>query len=134
MPARHDETLYDRLMPEPATQRCSYLPVWLPARRPVQALGCWPNTVYNETINMLLLMPGLPTAAEAAERATDPHIEAVQQRVRTALGLPADHRVSFVDLHDAMTSMQTHGKPIPEGGWAGRQPGEGDWCVLACAS
>lgn len=57
-----------------------------------------------------------PAAAEALERGADPHIEAVQQRVRAALGLPDDHRVSFVDLHDAMTSMQTHGKPIPEGG------------------
>lgn len=52
---------------------------------------------------------------EASELGADPAVEAVQQRVRAALGLPADHRVSFVELHDAMTSMQTHGKEVPPG-------------------
>lgn len=65
-------------------------------------------------------------AAEASELGADPAVEAVQQRVRAALGLPADHRVSFVELHDAMTSMQTHGKEVP--------PGEGRGWVCCTAS
>lgn len=30
------------------------------------------------------------------------------------MGLPQDHRVHFTDLHDAMTSMRFHGKPLPQ--------------------
>lgn len=70
------------------------------------------------TVALRLLWHAAPCGsvrADAAEQGGDPGVEAVQQRVRSALGLPPDHRVSFVDLHDAMTSMQTHGKAIPEG-------------------
>lgn len=29
--------------------------------------------------------------------------------------LPDDHTIAFVELHDALTSLQTHGKAIPSG-------------------
>ena len=37
-------------------------------------------------------------------------------QVHAALGLPADHRVHWVDLHDAVTTALTHGKAVPAGG------------------
>lgn len=36
-------------------------------------------------------------------------------RIRKALKLGPDKRIHFLDLHDAMTTMQTHGKTIPDG-------------------
>lgn len=42
--------------------------------------------------------------------------DALQERVRAALGLPPDHTVHWVDLHDALTTMLTHGRGrVPEG-------------------
>lgn len=32
-----------------------------------------------------------------------------------AMELPEDHKVSWLSLHDALTSMQAHDKPIPKG-------------------
>ena len=44
-----------------------------------------------------------------------PEVQALQERVRTALGLERDAPINFLDLHDAMTTMRQHGKRIPEG-------------------
>ncbi|EIE19511.1 hypothetical protein COCSUDRAFT_83562 [Coccomyxa subellipsoidea C-169] len=45
---------------------------------------------------------------------TDERVQALEQSVQSALRLPGDHRVHFTDLHDAMTSMRFHGKPLPQ--------------------
>jgi hypothetical protein len=44
-------------------------------------------------------------------------IQQLQRRVCAALKLPADTTVNFLDLHDALTTMRTHGKEglIPAG-------------------
>lgn len=55
------------------------------------------------------------TAAKTAAALPSPEVKALQDHVRTALGLRPDEAVNFLDLHDILTSMQTHGKPIPEG-------------------
>lgn len=62
------------------------------------------------------LWPACLSRTEASRRGDDAHTEPLQERVRAALGLPADHQVHWVDLHDAMTTMLTHGKEVPPGG------------------
>jgi len=44
-----------------------------------------------------------------------PETLALQKRVQEALGLPPNTAIKFLDLHDTMTTMLTHNKPIPEG-------------------
>ncbi|CAL8468369.1 g7909 [Coccomyxa elongata] len=46
---------------------------------------------------------------------TDKRIHELERSVQSAMGLPEDHRVHFTDLHDALTSMRFHGKPLPQG-------------------
>lgn len=53
-------------------------------------------------------------ASLANETLPSPKVKALQERVREAMSLPPSVPIKFLDLHDAMTSMQTHGKPIPE--------------------
>ena len=50
----------------------------------------------------------------ANEALTTPEIRDLQHRVRTAMDLAPDVPIKFLDLHDALTTMQAHGKPIPE--------------------
>ena len=45
---------------------------------------------------------------------TDKRVASLEAQVREIMGLPEDHRVRFTDLHDALTSMRFHGKPIPQ--------------------
>lgn len=50
-------------------------------------------------------------------------MQELTQKLIEAMGLPEDHQIGFLSLHDALTSMQAHGKPIPQGamtGWLGR--------------
>lgn len=54
-----------------------------------------------------------PFAATSAGNYEDAPRAAAQ--VHAALDLPADHRVHWVDLHDAVTTALTHGKAIPPG-------------------
>ena len=54
-------------------------------------------------------------AALANETLPSPEVKALQNKVREAMNLDPSVPIKFLDLHDAMTSMQTHGKPIPEG-------------------
>lgn len=55
--------------------------------------------------------------AVAAEEQPSPEVAAAQEAVRTALGLPAGEPVRWLDLHDTLMTMQTHGKValVPEG-------------------
>lgn len=50
--------------------------------------------------------------AESAQ--TDKRIHELERSVQRAMGLSEDHRVHFTDLHDALTSMRFHGKPLPQ--------------------
>jgi lysophosphatidic acid phosphatase type 6 len=59
------------------------------------------------------LIRGIAAKAKAEPLPED--VEQLQQTVQAALGLPATERIDFLDLHDAMTTMLTHGKPIPPG-------------------
>ncbi|KAL4424929.1 hypothetical protein ABPG77_009658 [Micractinium sp. CCAP 211/92] len=60
------------------------------------------------------LMKGLKQQLkEEMQKEQPPHTEELQQRVQAALGLPPEHKIHWVDLHDAMTTMLTHGKDIP---------------------
>ena len=52
-------------------------------------------------------------SAEATE--TDEHAQALQQRVKGILGDRSEDRIAFLDLHDAMTVIKSHGKRLPEG-------------------
>ncbi len=53
-------------------------------------------------------------AACAESDRTDARVAGLEADARGAMGLPGDHRVRFTDLHDALTSMRFHGKPIPQ--------------------
>jgi hypothetical protein len=55
------------------------------------------------------------SATRVESAAPPPDVRALQKRVRGALGLPPTEVVHFLDLHDAVTTMRAHGKPIPEG-------------------
>lgn len=50
---------------------------------------------------------------EEMHKEQPPHTEELQGQVQAALRLPPEHKVHWVDLHDAMTTMLTHGKEIP---------------------
>lgn len=39
----------------------------------------------------------------------------LQRGIQAALGLPAESVVAFVELHDALTTLRFHGKPLPAG-------------------
>jgi hypothetical protein len=45
----------------------------------------------------------------------DPRLLKLQEQLRSALGLEDDHRMAFLDLHDALTTMSAHGKALPAG-------------------
>lgn len=60
------------------------------------------------------LMKGLKQQLkEEMHREQAPHTEELQRRVQAALGLAPEHKVHWVDLHDALTTMLTHGKEVP---------------------
>ena len=44
--------------------------------------------------------------------AKDPAVVSLQQRVQAAMQLPADGKVEFVKLHDALTTLRTHSKQV----------------------
>ena len=52
-------------------------------------------------------------SAESTEK--DEHAQALQQRVKGILGDKSDDRIAFLDLHDAMTVIKSHGKQLPDG-------------------
>ncbi len=43
------------------------------------------------------------------------HLAALEQKVRDAMGLPDETPINFTDLHDALTTLRFHGKPVPAG-------------------
>jgi hypothetical protein len=106
--------------------------------------GCLIELQLSCSANLLACLPCFapPSPAEASRRGDDAHTEPLQERVRAALGLPADHQVRWVDLHDAMTTMLTHGKEVPPGGlcivlvfgmglfWL--PPGQASACLPGC--
>ncbi|MCJ1423049.1 Lysophosphatidic acid phosphatase type 6 [Sticta canariensis] len=55
------------------------------------------------------------TAMLKEQLSRQPGLEQLQQQVREAMSLPADHAVAFVELHDALTSLRFHGKAIAPG-------------------
>ncbi|KAG7667940.1 hypothetical protein Ndes2526B_g01646 [Nannochloris sp. 'desiccata'] len=55
------------------------------------------------------------TASVEKEAILPDEILTLQIRVQEALGLPPTAAIKFLDLHDTMTTMLTHNKPIPEG-------------------
>ena len=55
---------------------------------------------------------------ECAQAVSDPGVLADDERIRRVLRLhPMDEadRISWTELHDALTSMRSHGKAIPRG-------------------
>jgi len=60
------------------------------------------------------LVKDTSAAARTAAALPPPDVKALGEHVRDALGLPVDEPVNFLDVHDVMTSMQTHNKSIPE--------------------
>jgi lysophosphatidic acid phosphatase type 6 len=54
-------------------------------------------------------------ASVEKEAILSPDVLALQNRVQEALGLPPTTAIKFLDLHDTVTTMLTHNKPIPEG-------------------
>ncbi|KAL6770484.1 hypothetical protein ACKKBF_B31420 [Auxenochlorella protothecoides x Auxenochlorella symbiontica] len=60
------------------------------------------------------LVGGLHAEARASAKG-DEGVQALGRELAAAMGLPPGHRVSWLNLHDALTSMQAHDKPIPEG-------------------
>lgn len=59
--------------------------------------------------------PGLRAVCGTTDSAkTDAKVQDLEKRAQEAMQLPADHRIQFTDLHDALTSMRFHGKQIPE--------------------
>lgn len=51
--------------------------------------------------------------AESTEK--DGRIQKLQQKLKGILGDSSDDPIAFLDLHDAMTVIKSHGKPLPEG-------------------
>ena len=51
--------------------------------------------------------------AESCEK--DERIQQLQQKVKDILGDKSDDSIAFLDLHDAMTVIKSHGKALPEG-------------------
>lgn len=51
-------------------------------------------------------------------------------QVHAALGLPTDHKVHWVDLHDAVTTALTHGKTVPAGAELLCSPAVRPWCTF----
>lgn len=52
-------------------------------------------------------------AAAANEALPPPEVRKLADRIRDILGLDLNAPVKFLDLHDTITTMKTHGKPIP---------------------
>jgi lysophosphatidic acid phosphatase type 6 len=52
-------------------------------------------------------------AAAHSAAPPDAAAEALSEQVRPALAVPRGERVNFLDLHDALTTLRTHGKPLP---------------------
>jgi lysophosphatidic acid phosphatase type 6 len=52
-------------------------------------------------------------AAARSAAPPDAAAEALSEQVRPALAVPHGERVNFLDLHDALTTLRTHGKPLP---------------------
>ncbi len=65
-------------------------------------------SIQNSVKVLGLVLP----SAESSQ--TDPRVRDLEQRVQEAMALPADHRVHFTDLHDALTTLRFHGKPVPQ--------------------
>jgi lysophosphatidic acid phosphatase type 6 len=55
------------------------------------------------------------TANAENEAKLAPHLLALQHRLNEILGLPLTDSIKYLDLHDTVTTMLTHNKPIPEG-------------------
>ena len=51
--------------------------------------------------------------ADTASR--DAEVQKLDAAVREALKLPSDHRISYTDAYDALTTLKYHGKGWPEG-------------------
>ena len=51
--------------------------------------------------------------AESTEK--DERIKKLQQKIKSVLGDNSDDRIAFLDLHDAMTVIKSHGKTLPDG-------------------
>ena len=51
--------------------------------------------------------------AESTEK--DKRIQQLQQKLKDILGDSSDDPIAFLDLHDAMTVIKSHGKTLPEG-------------------
>ena len=51
--------------------------------------------------------------AEATEK--DERIKKLQQTIKGILGDTSEDRIAFLDLHDAMTVIKSHGKTLPDG-------------------
>jgi hypothetical protein len=45
----------------------------------------------------------------------DNRLQELQKLLKEVLDLEDDHRLAFVELHDAYTSMAAHEKPLPKG-------------------
>lgn len=50
-----------------------------------------------------------------ARRAGDKYAQDLEKRIKQVLGDDSDEAVAFLDLHDAMTVIKSHGKPLPKG-------------------
>jgi hypothetical protein len=75
-----------------------------------------PSAIRSLFLSLLLLLLAPATPArnqEDREQRAD-----LQQQLSSIMQLPEGYwsqRWHFTDLHDALTSLRAHGKPIPEG-------------------
>lgn len=46
-------------------------------------------------------------------QAKQAEVQALQQKIRTAMDLEPNHEVAFVELHDALSCLLFHGAALP---------------------
>lgn len=54
-------------------------------------------------------------ALQAKKETPSPELQEIQERINHALNLHPSERIDFLDLHDVVTTMLHHNKPLPEG-------------------
>ncbi|KAK9829707.1 hypothetical protein WJX72_007452 [[Myrmecia] bisecta] len=72
----------------------------------------FPNSKSCDRLGQLMTVA---TDALKVQASQDPKMQQLEDRVRQAMSIPADAPVRFTDLHDAMTTLAFHGKPLPKG-------------------